>query len=64
MVHTLRILIQFNWVVLAYNFNLVIGANNLEVKYRCNFCLQPYYNFTLLLYLTYQFIPVLAEYQS
>jgi hypothetical protein len=63
-VHTLRILIQLNCVVLAYNFNLVIGANNLNVKYMCNFCLQPHYSFTLLLYLTYQLIPVLAEYQS
>jgi hypothetical protein len=32
---TLR-LIQHNWVVLAYNFNIVIfGANNWRVKYRC-----------------------------
>jgi hypothetical protein len=32
--HTLR-LIQHNWVVLAYNFNIVIfGANNWSVKYR------------------------------
>jgi hypothetical protein len=29
------ILIQLNWVVLAYNFNLVIGANNWRVKCRC-----------------------------
>jgi hypothetical protein len=33
--HTLR-LIQHNWVVLAYNFNVVIfSANNWRVKYRC-----------------------------
>jgi hypothetical protein len=33
--HTLR-LIQYNWVVLAYNFNVAIfGANNWRVKYRC-----------------------------
>jgi hypothetical protein len=33
--HTLR-LIQHNWVVLAYNFNVAIfGANNWRVKYRC-----------------------------
>jgi hypothetical protein len=33
--HTLR-LIQHNWVVLAYNLNVVIfGANNWRVKYRC-----------------------------
>jgi hypothetical protein len=32
---TLR-LIQYNWIVLAYNFNIVIfGANNWRVKYRC-----------------------------
>jgi hypothetical protein len=28
-------LIQHNWVVLVYNYNLVIGANNLRVKLRC-----------------------------
>jgi hypothetical protein len=44
--HTLR-LIQHNWVVLAYNFNVVIfGANNWRVKYRC--------------ISAYHFIPVLS----
>jgi hypothetical protein len=35
---TLRF-IQHNWVVIAYNFNVVIFcANNWRVKYRCIFC--------------------------
>jgi hypothetical protein len=48
--HTLR-LIQHNWVVLAYNLNVVnFGANNWRVKYSANFllfsnhkCTQPCY---------------------
>jgi hypothetical protein len=33
--HTLRILIQLNWVVLAYNFNIEEGANYVRVKFKC-----------------------------
>jgi hypothetical protein len=61
--HTLRI-IQHNWVVLAYNLNvvilvLIIGESSIVVisAYHC------YYNFILVITLHYHFIPTLVEYQ-
>jgi hypothetical protein len=39
--HTLR-LIQHNWIVLAYNFNIIILVqNNWRVMYRC-ICVYPF----------------------
>jgi hypothetical protein len=62
--HTLR-LIQYNWIVLAYNFNIVILMLIIgESKYRC----ISAYHFTIILSLLlpciiYRFIPTLAEYK-
>jgi hypothetical protein len=57
--HTLR-LIQLNWVVIAYNFNIVIW----ESEYRCIFA----FHFTTTLPYCYipciSFISALAKYQS
>jgi hypothetical protein len=33
--HSLRILIQPNWVVVTYILSIEFGANNWRVKYRC-----------------------------
>jgi hypothetical protein len=61
--HTLR-LIQHNWVVLTYNFNVVILVLIIrESGIGANFCLPFYYNFILVITLHYHFIPALAEYQ-
>jgi hypothetical protein len=59
--HTLR-LIQHNWVVLAYNFNIEIFVLIIvESKYRCNFFLPFYYSFILVITVHYHFIPTLAK---
>jgi hypothetical protein len=60
---TLR-LIQHNWIVLAYNFNvvifvLIIGESRITATSAYHF----YYSFILIITLHYQFIPALAEYQ-
>jgi hypothetical protein len=61
--HTLR-LIQHNWVVLTYNFNVVILVLIIrESGIGANFCLPFYYSFILVITLYYHFIPALAEYQ-
>jgi hypothetical protein len=53
--HTLR-LIQPNWVVLAYNFNVVnFGANIWRVMYRC----ISAYSFMIVLYLLLPCINIL-----
>jgi hypothetical protein len=58
-------LIQRNWVVLAYNFNVVILVPIIgESGIGANFCLPFYYSFILFITLHYHFIPTLAEYQS
>jgi hypothetical protein len=61
--HTLR-LIQHNWVVLAYNLNvvilvLIIGESSIVAISAYHF----YYNFILVITLHYHFSPALAEYQ-
>jgi hypothetical protein len=62
--HTLR-LIQHNWVVLAYNFNVeILMLINGESSIGANFCLPFYYSFILIITLHCHFIPTLAEYQS
>jgi hypothetical protein len=58
--HTLR-LIQHNWVVLAYNFNikilvLIIGESSISAI--------SAYHFIIVITLHYHYIPALAEYQS
>jgi hypothetical protein len=57
--HTLR-LIQHNWIVLAYNFNvvifvLIIGESSISAT--------STYHFILVITLHYHFIRTLAEYQ-
>jgi hypothetical protein len=60
--HTLR-LIQHNWVVLTYNFNVVILVLiNGELSIGA-FCLLFYFSFILVITLRCHFIPALAEYQ-
>jgi hypothetical protein len=60
--HTLR-LIQHKWVVLAYNFNVVILVLiNGELSIGA-FYLPFYYSFILVITLHYHFVPALAEYQ-
>jgi hypothetical protein len=61
--HTLR-LIQYNWVVLAYNFNIVVLVLIIgELSIGANFRLPYYYSFIRVITLHYHFIPALAEYQ-
>jgi hypothetical protein len=60
--HTLR-LIENNWIVLAYNLNvvilvLIIGESSIDA-----FLLTIYYGFILVITSHYHFIPALAEYQ-
>jgi hypothetical protein len=62
--HTLR-LIQHNWVVVAYNLNivilvLIIGESSIGVISTYHFITV----LSLLLPLHYHFIPAPAEYQS
>jgi hypothetical protein len=62
--HTLR-LIQHNWVVVAYNLNivilvLIIGESSIGVISAYHFITV----LSLLLSLHYHFIPAPAEYQS
>jgi hypothetical protein len=60
--HTLR-LIQHNWIVLAYNFNvvilvLIIGESSISANFAYHFikfCLPFYYNFILVITLHYHF---------
>jgi hypothetical protein len=60
--HTLR-LIQHKWVVLAYNFNVVVLVLiNGELSIGAFFLLF-YYSFVLVITLHYHFIPAHAEYQ-
>jgi hypothetical protein len=61
--HTLR-LIQNNWVVLAYNFNvvilmLIIGESSISANSAYHF----YCSFILVITLPYNFIHALTEYQ-
>jgi hypothetical protein len=61
--HTLR-LIQHNWVVLAYNFNVIILVLiNGELSIGAFFCLPFYFSFILAITLHYHFILALAKYQ-
>jgi hypothetical protein len=62
--HTLR-LIQHNWVVLAYNLNIIILV--LITRESRTGASSAYHFITvlsLLLALHYHFIPALAEYQT
>jgi hypothetical protein len=55
-------LIQHKWVVLAYNFNVVILVLiNGELSIG-SFLLTLYYSFILVIISHYHFIPALAEY--
>jgi hypothetical protein len=60
--HTLK-LIQHTWVVLAYNFNVVISVLIIEESCIGAFLLIFYYSFILAVTLHYHFISALAEYQ-
>jgi hypothetical protein len=60
--HTLR-LIQYNWVVLAYNFNVVILLLIIRELSIGAICLPFYFSFILVITLHYHFIPTLPEYQ-
>jgi hypothetical protein len=59
---TLR-LIQHNWVVLAYNFNVVILVLIIGESSIGAFLLTIFYSFILIITLHYHFIPALVEYQ-
>jgi hypothetical protein len=59
--HTLR-LIQHNWVVLAYNFNVAILVLIMEESCIGAFLLILLLQFYLVIILHYHFIPTLAEY--
>jgi hypothetical protein len=59
---TLR-LIQHNWVVLAYNFNVVIFVLIIGESSIGAFLLTIFYSFILIITLHYHFIPALVEYQ-
>jgi hypothetical protein len=57
-------LIQYNWVVLAYNFNIVILVLIIgESGIGANFSLLFRYSFIVVITLRYHFIPALVEYQ-
>jgi hypothetical protein len=60
--HTLM-LIQHKWVVLAYNFNVVILVLINEELSIGSFLLTLYYSFILVIISHYHFIPAPAEYQ-
>jgi hypothetical protein len=60
--HTLR-LIQRNWVVLAYNFNIVILVLIIEESCIGAFLLILLFSFVLVITLHCYFVPALAEYQ-
>jgi hypothetical protein len=61
--HTLR-LIQHNWVVLAYNLNIVILVLIIGEPSIGAFLLSIFFSFNLVVTSHYYFIPALAEYQS
>jgi hypothetical protein len=61
--HTLRILIQLNWVVLAYNFNFREYVLINHESSICAILLTALLHFTLLLSFAYHLFPALAEYQ-
>jgi hypothetical protein len=55
---------QHNWVVLAYNFNVVILVLIIkESSISANSAYHFYYSFILVITLHYHFIPALTEYQ-
>jgi hypothetical protein len=58
--HTLRILIQLNWIVLANKFNLYVLMNH-ESSIGA-FLLIALYFIYLVITLAYHIIPALAEY--
>jgi hypothetical protein len=60
--HTLR-LIQHNWIVLAYNLNVVILVLIIGESSIGAFLLTICYSLILLIISHYHFIPALAEYQ-
>jgi hypothetical protein len=56
--------IQHNWVVLAYNLNIVfLVLIIVESSIGAIFAYHFYYSFILVITLHYHFIPALAEYQ-
>jgi hypothetical protein len=56
-------LIQHNWLVLTYNFNVVILVLIIGELSIGAFCLPFYYSFILVITSHYHFIPALVEYQ-
>jgi hypothetical protein len=60
--HTLR-LIQYNWVVLAYNLNVVIMVLIIGESSIGAISTYHFFSFILVITLHYHFIPSLAEYQ-
>jgi hypothetical protein len=61
--HASRMLIQLNWVVLAYNFNLVNRMLIINESSLGAFLLIALYLIYLVINLTYHMFPALAEYQ-
>jgi hypothetical protein len=61
--HTLRMLIQFNWVVLTYNFNMVDMMLIINESSLGAFLLIALYLIYLVITFAYQLFPVFVEYQ-
>jgi hypothetical protein len=61
--HASRMLIQLNWVVLAYNFNLVNRMLIINESSLGAFLLIALYLIYLVINLAYHMFPALAEYQ-
>jgi hypothetical protein len=61
--HALRILIQLNWVVLTYNFNIVDRMLIINESSLGAFLLIALYLIYLVITFAYHLFPALAEYQ-
>jgi hypothetical protein len=62
--HASRMLIQLNWVVLAYNFNLVNRMLIINESSLSAFLLIDLYLIYLFIIFAYHMFPALVEYQS
>jgi hypothetical protein len=62
--HASRMLIQLNWVVLAYNYNLVNRMLIINESSLSAFLLIDLYLIYLFIIFAYHMFPALAEYQS
>jgi hypothetical protein len=61
--HALRILIQLNWVVITYNFNIVNRMLIINESSIGAFLLTTLYLIYLVITFPYHLFPTLAEYQ-